>query len=83
MMPIQFPEANLILNKPPSMTDEECMALPICKTVNQSGYPVIVSCWKLNYEELQEIQKTGCIYLISFGEGSPPVSLQVDNPFKP
>lgn len=81
MLPIQFDQANFTFTKPQSMTDEQCGDLPVCKTRDSSGFPVIVSCWRFNKEDLEEIQRTGVIYLTITGVGMPPVSLQTENPF--
>jgi hypothetical protein len=82
MLPVDFDESNKIFVKPPNMTDEECTDLPTFQGVDTSGFPVIISCWKLSYEDLQEIQKTGKIWLSITGNGMPPVSVFTENPFK-
>lgn len=82
MIPTHFEQVNFEFGKPSEMTDEQCMSLPVHKGFDQNGFPVIVSCWKLNYEELKLIQETGQIYLIITGTGMPPVSVAVENPFK-
>lgn len=82
MIPTHFEQVNFEFLKPADMTDEQCGSLPVHKGVDQNGFPVIVSCWKLNYEELKLIQETGQIYLIITGTGMPPVSVAVENPFK-
>lgn len=87
MLPTTFPESNFTFEKPKDMSDEECMSLPVWKgssapdpdTGNQ--FPMIISCWKLSYEDLQEIQKTGCVWLSITGHGMPPVSVFTENPF--
>jgi hypothetical protein len=77
MKPIGFKESNGVLGKPENMTDEECDQLPVFR----DGVHCI-SCWKLSEEELNQVQKTGCIYLgILSGGTQPPVFLQVENPF--
>ena len=82
MLPITFKEMNFVLEKPPEMTDEQCMSLPVYRGRDADGFPIIVSCWKLSYEDLQLIQQTGCVYLTVSGTGMPPVSLHVETPFK-
>lgn len=64
------------------MTDEQCMELPVFKGKDASGFPVIISRWQLSKEDLDEIQKTGAVYLVVVGEGTPPVSLHVESPFE-
>lgn len=82
MMPaIDFPEANKTFGKPESMTDEQCAPLQAWIGRDAEGFPVIISKWQLNAEELKKIQETGTMYLIITGQGMPPVSLAVDSPF--
>lgn len=87
MLPTTFEQVNFTFTKPKDMTNEQCMDLPVwkgnAKDENGNESPVIISCWKLSYEDLQEIQKTGCIYLSISGHGMPPVSLFTENPFNP
>lgn len=85
MLPTTFEESNFVFTKPQGWTDEQCMDLPVfkgnAKDVDGGEIPVIISCWKFNKEDLEEIQKTGCIYLSITGGGMPPVSLFTENPF--
>ncbi|MBO0947534.1 hypothetical protein [Fibrella forsythiae] len=75
--PIKFPEANVTL------TAEGCGDLPVCRTKDTAGTPLLISRYKLSEAEMDEIQRTGCIYLIIYGEGHPPVRLTVISPFLP
>lgn len=86
MLPTTFPEKNFIFKKPSDMTDEQCGDLSVWKgeTTTEDTYtkiPAIISCWKLSKEDLEEIQKTGVIWLSITGYGMPPVSLFTENPF--
>lgn len=77
MIPVDFPQRNRVLEKPKGMTDEECSDLEIF-----TDGKVCVSCWQLNKEELELIQKTGKVYLVVVsGKTQPPVSLHVESPF--
>lgn len=77
MIPTDFPERNRVLEKPKGMTDEECFDLEIFTDGNEC-----ISCWKLNKEELEEVNRTGKIWLrIVSGYTQPPVSLQTEYPF--
>lgn len=64
------------------MTDEECMSLPVHKTIDFYGYPIIISKWKLSKEDLEEVQRTGVVWLSVTGDSTPPVTLFTENPFK-
>lgn len=81
MLPTTFEGYNFVYTKPGSMTDEQCMDLPVFKGLDANGLPVIVSCWRFSKEDLEEIQRTGCIYLSVCGTGMPPVGLFTENPF--
>lgn len=82
MLPTAFNGSNFVFTKPKDMTDEQCMDLPVFKGKDSEGFPIIISCWKFSKEDLDEIQKTGEIYLSITGYGMPPVSLFTENPFE-
>jgi hypothetical protein len=87
MLPVHFPKSNFVFKKPSDMTDEQCSDLSVWKgevPVDEAGntFPAIISCWKLSKEDLEEIQKTGQIWLSITGHGMPPVSLFTENPFE-
>lgn len=77
MKPLPFKEANKLLQKPDSMTDEECSPLEVYNDNVQS-----ISCWKC--ESLKERIKflvTGKMWLAVYsGRTQPPVYLTVDKP---
>jgi len=86
MLPKDFKQRNFIYNKPENMTDEQCMALPVWRgfaSVDDSGeqFPQIISCWSLSKEDIEEIQKTGHIWLSVTGTMLPPVSVFTEDPF--
>lgn len=81
MRPVNFDQSNFVFQKPEGMTDEQCTELNVCKTNHSDGQPVIVSCWEFSKEDLDEIAKTGKIWLLINGHGMPPVSLEAENPF--
>lgn len=79
---VEFKEQNLVFRKPNDMTDKQCRSLPVYKGKTDEGYPIIVSCWKLSEEDLEEVKKSGLIYLSMLSEGIQPVALSVASPFK-
>lgn len=85
MLPTTFKGSNFIFKKPKDWTDEQCTDLPVFKGTSKDedgiDSPVIISCWKFSKEDLEEIQKNGCIYLSIAGTAMPPVSLFTENPF--
>lgn len=66
---IDFEGRNIVFIKPEGMTDEECGSL-LAFTDGQQ----VISCWKLSEEELEEVKKTGVIWLSVWGQ-QPPVYL--------
>lgn len=86
MLPVDFPARNFVYQKPQGWTDEQCSDLPVWKgnaPIDDQGNtaPTIISCWKLSKEDLEQIQKTGEIWLSICSNGMPPVSLFTENPF--
>lgn len=100
MLPHTFTGSNFVYTKPQGWTDEECMDLPGARClipIDDHGtmQPAIISCWKLSKEDLEEISRTGQIFLsisqpAAFknekGEYEvrwemPPVSLFTEHPF--
>ena len=75
MIPANFEESNMVLNRPDEMTSDDCDPLSVCKTETVDGFPVVISCWKVTQEELEEIQKTGRVWLTVYGHTMPPVIL--------
>lgn len=82
MIAVEFEQQNCILGKPENMTDEQCLPLPVFKGKDTSGFNIIISCWKLSKEDIEEINKNGTIYLSIVGNNMPPVALITENPFK-
>ncbi len=81
MIPVTFPQANTEYEKPESMPDEHCMSLSAFKGTDENGYPVIVSKWQLNFEEIEQIKNTGELWLIVVGSSLPPLTITTDTPF--
>jgi hypothetical protein len=79
MLPTSFENANFVFTAPKGMTD--CLDLPVFRGHDDEGTPCVISCWKFSKEDLEEIQKTGCIYLSIIGYVVPPVSMFTENPF--
>ncbi len=79
--PTSFDESNAVLSKPPDMTHEECESLSVCKTIDADSTPVVISCWKLTREELEEINRTGRVWLGILGETMPPAWIAGQSPF--
>lgn len=83
MVPCSFDESNAVFGRPSTMNDEECVALSALQTATDKGLPVVVSCWKLTIEELEQVNRTGRIWLTICGDMMPPVCLDGFKPFSP
>lgn len=81
MIACSFPESNHVLDKPPDMSYEECDPLSVWAGQSSDHIPLVVSCWKLTKDELEEFQKTGRVWLTVIGRTMPPVALTVKSPF--
>jgi hypothetical protein len=75
MIASSFDESNCILNPPEGMSPEECNVLSVCKGMI-GDMPVVISCWKCTKEELEEINRTGRVWLMIMGETMPPAHIQ-------
>lgn len=74
-----FPEANLTLMKPPSMTDEECSPITAMKGVDDAGYTYILTQWMPNKEDIEAINAGRPVWLKVLGSIPPPVDLFTTN----
>lgn len=72
MKPIPFPEVNKTLNKPDSMTDEECGPLPI-----YSNGQECISRWGLTWKERLQVLVFGAVWLrLVSGHTQPPALIE-------
>lgn len=71
-LPWDFQESNLVLMPPEGSEPGECVPLPTRRTPDGR----ITSCWKLTDAELEEIARTGVVWLsVWSGHTAPPVYL--------
>ncbi len=78
MRPINFPEQTAVLSKPPNMTDEECISLPVYNKGAEC-----ISCWRPTWSERLCILFGGKVWLrILSGQTQPPVALETCTPFE-
>ncbi len=78
MVAASFDESNHVLARPQNMTAEECEPLSVHVSDDP---PVVISCWKLTKEELEEINRTGRVWLWIWGRTMPPALLTIQSPF--
>lgn len=79
MEPCGFSSSNAVLGPPRGATEEQVGSLNI-QRVRVDGVPTVVSCWKPTAEELEEIRRTGRVWLIAVGVTMPPVILTGHTP---
>lgn len=77
-----FDESNVVLDKPDNMSYEECSPASVFRGKNESGQPVVISCWKPTREELEEIQRTGRVWLTVLDFTMPPAYVSGVSPWK-
>lgn len=81
MLPTNFPESNAVLGPPQGMSEEECSSLFTLRSKDESGHPVVVSCWKPTRDELEALNAGRPLWLVVLGQTMPPVYLTTDRPF--
>lgn len=59
-------------------TKEGCFDLPGTRYIYEDGTPGIETCWQLTEEEIQQVVKTGKIYVYMMGESVPPMFLATE-----
>lgn len=84
MVATAFDEENAVFEKPPDMMADECDALSVWRGAigSHDGPQVVISCWKPTKEELEEINRTGRVWVIVLGQSMPPICPTGTNPFK-
>ncbi len=90
MQPSGFDEANATLGPPRGMRErdpsgaggpDEVGSLQVMQAT-VDGAPVVISCWKPSREELEEVQRTGRVWLVVYGETMPPAHVSGLSPFR-
>jgi hypothetical protein len=76
-----FDEENSVLDGPPGTTSEEVQPLSVWLGKMDSGNRVVISCWKPTKEEMEEIQRTGRVWIVIMGETMPPIAPMGCSPF--
>ena len=71
MKPIDFPQSTKVLQRPSTMTEQECQSLHVWNDGKQC-----VSCWKLSFKERMKVLFNGKVWLgVLSGKTQPPVFL--------
>ena len=81
MVPTDFDESTDYLNPPPGTDPDQVVPLNVYQGKDSDGIPVCISCWKVTREELDEITRTGRVWLVLYGVTMPPARLDGLTPF--
>lgn len=81
MIATAFDEENSVLDPPPGMTVDDVHCLSVFRGKMENGIPVVVSCWKPDAEEWEEMRRTGRVWLMVMVETMPPVAMVGHNPW--
>lgn len=75
-----FPEANKVFTgfEDQRLPGGGCGDLPVLQTEEGCN----ISCWQLTEQELFEVQRTGIVWLMVWGQGHPPVCVVGEKPFR-
>jgi hypothetical protein len=76
--PTTFPQANLELIRPATMTAEECSSLPVYRSAEPQAF---ISCWRPTAEDLERLVRGGAIWVRVIGSSHPPIAVTTENPF--
>lgn len=82
MVPSGFDQADTVLDAPEGMAPDECESLNVWRGSDQEGRPIVISCWKPTREELDEINRTGRVWLFIWGHTMPPAGVTGFFPFE-
>lgn len=73
MKPIKTDYSNIVFVK------EGCSDLPGTAYKYDDGTPGVETCWELSPEEMEQVRKTGRIYLYTMGNSVPPMFLSSES----
>ena len=79
MIPIKHPTSNFLLSEPEDTGTGillNCNPLYVTVDVIDSDIPVIISYWKPDSRELEQLFDGGTVKLTVFGQTMPPVMLE-------
>ena len=84
MVPCAFDEENCVLHPhpPEDMSVDDCEVLSVYRKLYPEGGGLVVSCWKPTKEEMEEIVKTGRVWLTISGSTMPPAYVSGISPWK-
>lgn len=75
MLPINFPESNIMFTRPDTMKDDECSSIPAFVGRREDGLPCINTVWMPSKEDREAINAGRPIVLHIIANRMIPVSL--------
>lgn len=79
MIPINFPGVNFTIRNPNQR--DLPTSIPVFSGFSPAIKPCIISCWRFSEEDIENIQKTGIIWIEIMGYHLSPHTLITGNPF--
>jgi hypothetical protein len=76
-----FEHSNSVLGPPPGVSEDDVRSLNVWQGIAGGTQPVVISCWKPTKDELEEIARTGRVYLYVYGQTMPPVAIESKDPW--
>lgn len=76
MQAAAFDGENLVLGTPKGCDPDVVAPLSVQAGRTADGEPAILSCWRLSREELDEVNRTGRVWLVVRARGMPPVAVE-------
>lgn len=76
MQPVDFEGSNIIMNKPDSMTDDECVSgVPALVSIDNAGHKFTLYYFMPSYEDIQAINAGRGICLKILQSPPPPIAM--------
>ncbi len=79
MMPIDFEGANITMEKPKGMTDEQCLPLRAMRGIDDNGVLFFVEVWQPNKEDVEAIVAGRPVIIQVLSAALPPIAMWTVN----
>lgn len=73
MEPISFDNANCVMGPPDGMTEDDVRSVTAFHALDEEGHHIIVTCWRVTPVEIEEIRRTGRIWMTQMGIMAPTI----------
>lgn len=82
MQPVSFEESNCVYENVGGISINDIEVSAAFQGHTNDGIPIVVTCWKMTKEELEEFQRTGRIWVLTLGHEIPIQQLFATKPLK-